>query len=585
MRHLQIKANLVAPILHQGQLFGLLMAHHCQTTHDWQSSEISFIRQLAAQFGAMLDRVMLLQAQEAEAEHSQLVQEITLQIAQAQTPEAVLSQLPVQQIRQILKADRVIIYRFDQNWQGTVTLESVDPKFPAALGAEIYDPCFEKDYVTRYQQGRIQAIADIHRAGLTECHLKQLEPFGVRANLVAPILQNRNLLGLLIAHQCSSTRNWQKAEIDFFAQVAAQIGLALDRYDLLEQKELAAKQAQDLAEEQRQQKEALQSQLIRLLDEVEEVAKGDLTVRAEVFAGEIGIVADFFNAISESLRRIVTNVKRSAAQVNTALNENEAAVHYLAEQALQQTEETAHSLELVQQLNHSIQVVAESAHQAETVAQTAATAAVTGETAMNLSVQNILNLRSTTEEAAKKVKRLGEASQQISRVVGLIDQFALQTNLLAVNAGLEASRAGEQAQGFAVIAEEIAGLAAQCTAATQEITGIARKIEVGTREVVKAIEQSTAQVVEGTHLVEETKQSLGQMLQVSSQINQLVHSISTTTVSQVQISQEVAGLMQKIARISEGTLQSSQQVSNSLHQMIEVEQELQASMSVFKVDP
>jgi methyl-accepting chemotaxis protein len=539
---------------------------------------------LANSFNNLVNRVKaLLQAQAAETERSQILRDVTLDIIQATDAEAILTQFPITRVRQVLKSDRVMVYRFDENNKGTVIAESVIGNWPRTLGQDIYDPCFEKGYAERYRRGRIHVVPNIYEAGFTECHLKMLEPFGVKASLVTPIKQGDRLIGLLIAHQCSKPRNWQKLEVDFLSQVATQLGLALERLNLINQTAEAAEQARALAEDQRQQKETLQRQLIDLLGDVEGAASGDLTVRAEVSAGEIGTVADFFNSIIESLRQIVTQVKQSAVQVNSSLGENEAAIRHLADQALKQAEETTRTLDSVEQMTQSMQVVADRAGRAAKVARTASQTAEKGGAAMDLTVQNILNLRETVGETAKKVKRLGESSQQISKVISLINQIAMQTNLLAINAGIEAARAGEEGQGFAVVAEEVGELAARSSAATQEIERIVDSIQRETSQVVEAMEQSTAQVVEGTQRVEEAKQSLGQILEVSRQIDQLVQSISESTVSQVQTSEAVAKLMQEVASVSEQTSASSRQVSDALRQTVEVAQDLQDSVEAFKV--
>jgi methyl-accepting chemotaxis protein PixJ len=539
---------------------------------------------LANSFNNLVNRVkFLLQAQAAETERSQILRDVTLEITQASYAEAILTQFPINRVRQVLKSDRVIVYRLDDAGQSKVIAESVAGNWPRTLGADIHDPCFEKGYSDRYRRGRVHVVPNIYEAGLTECHLNMLEPFAVKASLVTPIRQGDQLVGLLIAHQCSKPRNWQKLEVDFFTQIATQLGLALERLDLINQTAEAAEQARALADDQRQQKETLQRQLIDLLGDVEGAASGDLTVRAEVSAGEIGTVADFFNSIIESLRQIVTQVKQSAIQVNSSLGENESAIRQLADQSLKQSKETTRTLDSVEQMTHSMQLVADQAGQAAKVARTASATAEIGETAMDLTVQNILNLRETVGETAKKVKRLGESSQQISKVISLINQIAMQTNLLAINAGIEAARAGEEGQGFAVVAEEVGELAARSAAATQEIERIVDSIQRETSQVVEAMEQSTAQVVEGTHRVEEAKQSLGQILEVSRQIDQLVQSISESTVSQVQTSEAVAKLMQEVASVSEQTSESSRQVSDALRQTVVVAQDLQDSVEAFKV--
>jgi len=197
-------------------------------------------------------------------------------------------------------------------------------------------------------------------------------------------------------------------------------------------------------------------------------------------------------------------------------------------------------------------------------------------------VQNILSLREIIGETSKKVKRLGESSQQISKAVSLINQIAMQTNLLAINAGIEAARAGEEGQGFAVVAEEVGELAARSAEATKEIERIVETIQRETAEVVDAMDQSTTEVVSGTRLVEDAKHSLGRILDVSQQIDQLVQSISTATVSQVEISETVTQLMQAIAQESEQTSKSSLKISSSLRQTVDVAKSLQEAVGTFK---
>jgi methyl-accepting chemotaxis protein PixJ len=352
---------------------------------------------------------------------------------------------------------------------------------------------------------------------------------------------------------------------------------------LLEEIEQVNNVAVKVSDEEPQAKETLQQQLLGLLDYIEGAARGDLTVRADVTAGEIGTIADFFNSIVESLRDIVTQVKQAATQVNTAIGSNEGAMRQLAHEALTQAGEINRTLDAVDQMTQSMKSVAESAEKAAFIANHAAHTATQSGHAMDLTVQNILSLRETVGETAKKVKRLGESSQQISRVVSLINQIAIQTNLLAINAGIEAARAGEEGQGFAVVAEEVGELAVRSAAATQEIEEIVENIQRETSEVVQAMEIGTTQVVEGTRIVEEAKESLNQILDVSRQIDSLVQSISTATASQVETSQSVSQLMKDIAAVSQRTSDSSLQVSQSLQETVEISQQLQETVGTFKV--
>lgn len=582
LERLEVQANMVAPLITGEDLIGLLCVHQCSGPRMWLQEDIDLMQQLATQIGYALTQATLLQQQQAVARQEQQTNYIVSQMRRSLDRQQIL-EIVVQDVRDALESDRCAVYMFNEKWEGTFVAESVDRRYPVALHAKIGDPCFAEKYVEHYRLGRVKATENIHEAGLTACHVGQLEPFKVKANIVAPIMQKNELVGLLIAHQCSAPRKWTETEIALMRQVSTQLGFALEQADLFSAGEKARLEAESLSDEQREQRESLQMQLINLLSEVEGATRGDLTVRADVTAGEIGTVADFFNSIVESLRQIVTKVKEAAIRVNLSLGENEGAIMNLADTALRQAEETTRTLDSVELMTRSMQGVAESARQAAQVANSASKTAEKGGAAMDLTVRNILGLRETVGETAKKVKRLGESSQQISRVVSLINQIAMQTNLLAINAGIEAARAGEEGQGFAVVAEEVGELAARSAAATQEIEKIVDTIQRETSQVVEAMEQSTAQVVEGTHLVEDAKSSLNQIMDVSRQIDELVQSISSATVSQVETSSVVTELMKQIAHISEQTSTSSRQVSQALRQTVEVAQELQASVGEFEV--
>ncbi|BAY13974.1 methyl-accepting chemotaxis protein [Calothrix sp. NIES-2098] len=577
-----LKRGVVQPIQQLGQTAKKFnQGDRAARTEIFANDEIG---QLANTFNQIADRMtQQLIRQENEAKLAQVVNEITARFRGSLNTTHILN-VAVTSIREAIAVDRAIVYRFDDNWQGKIIAESVGRDWPKALGKEIADPCFASDYVHKYQQGRVQALENIYAAGLTECHLHQLEQFAVKANIVAPILLDNKLYGLLIAHQCSSTRNWQQLEIELLKQVAIPVGYALEQSYLLEQIETARSRAETAAIEQRQQNEALQEQILTLLRDIEGASQGDLTVRSEVTSGELGTVADFFNSIVESLRAIVTKVKTSAIQVNTAIGENEVAIRQLAAKALQQADDISLSLVSVDQMKSSIESVAENARKAALVAHQASCTAEENGQAMDLAVQNILKLRSTIGDTAKKVKRLGESSQQISHVVALINQIATQTNFLAINAGLEATRSGVEGEGFAIIAEEVASLAARCSDATQEIAQIVAKIQRETSEVVTAMELGTNQVVEGTNIVEQAKSSLSQILDVSKQIDDLVQSISWATSSQVETSQAVSKLMQEISQVSTLTSNYSRLASQSLKQTFEISQELQAAVETFKVN-
>jgi methyl-accepting chemotaxis protein PixJ len=486
-----------------------------------------------------------------------------------------------------LGLDRLVVYSFKLDGSGYIVAEAVEPGWPLALSDRIadsvQDPCITQERIDFFRTGGFVANNNVLEAGYCDEHNQLLERLDVKANLIIPLLSSGEVRGLIVAHHCTKTHNWTQAEIEELQQLSTQLSPITERFSYLEQLDYSRELAETVSAEQRTQKEALQMQLINLLDEVEGAAQGDLTVRANVTAGEIGIVGDFFNAIIENLRKIVTQVKTSTANLNTSLGDNEGSMRSLAEDANRQSEEIARTLGSVEYMTLSIQEVAESARKAADVAKSASVTAEEGGLFMDRTVAGILDLRETVAETSKKVKRLGESSQKISKVVSLINQIALQTNVLAINASIEAARAGEEGRGFAVVAAEVGALASRSAAATREIEQLVENIQSETSEVVDAMETGTSQVVEGTRLVEEAKKSLKQIQEVSRQIDDLVGMISSNTITQAQTSQAVTTLMKQIAAIAERSSDSSVQVSDSLRQTVQVAQDLQRSVAYFKI--
>lgn len=343
-------------------------------------------------------------------------------------------------------------------------------------------------------------------------------------------------------------------------------------------------EAQRKAEEQEQAKEDLQRQVIRLLDDVEGAARGDLTVQAEVTADVLGAVADSFNLTIQNLREIVQQVKVAARQVTKSSTENEIFARSLSSDALRQAEELAVTLNSVQVMTDSIQRVAESAREAEEVARSASATALKGGEAVERTVSGILEIRETVAETTRKVKRLAESSQEISKIVALISQIASRTNLLALNASIEAARAGEAGRGFAIVADEVRQLADRAAKASKEIEQIVLQIQSETSSVMTAMEEGTQQVIEGTRLAEQAKRSLEDIIQVSNRIDVLVRSITADTVEQTETSRAVAQVMQSVELTAQETSQEAQRVSGSLQSLVGVARDLLASVERFRVE-
>lgn len=338
------------------------------------------------------------------------------------------------------------------------------------------------------------------------------------------------------------------------------------------------------AEYQRQEREQLQQEVKNLLLEIDEARKGDLTARATVVEGEMGSVADAFNGTIRSLREIVMQVQTVVNQVQNSATTSEASMQQLSEDATTQAQDVTQALSAIEQMSDSIQAVANSAQEAADISRQTREAAQSGESAMDRTVSSINNIRSSTGETSKKVKRLAESSQEISKIVSIISGISEKTNLLAFNASIEASRAGEHGEGFRIVADEVRRLAERVTESTKEISQLVETIQTETGEVLETMEESTAQVVAGTELVGETKQNLQQLAQLSEKTDQLLQSISASTVSQADTSQQVTSTMQGVVEKSQSTSAESQTVAESLQSLVQLSQELQNSLSRFQVE-
>lgn len=343
-------------------------------------------------------------------------------------------------------------------------------------------------------------------------------------------------------------------------------------------------EARKRADETERAREDLQRQVIRLLDDVEGAARGDLTVQAEVTADVLGAVADAFNLTISNLRKIVKQVKQAAVQVNKASTDSELFARNQSSDALRMAEELAVTLNSVQMMTDSIQRVAENAREAEEVARSSSVTALKGGDAVERTVAGILQIRETVSETTRKVKRLAEASQQISTIVAVISQISSRTNLLALNASIQAARAGEAGRGFAIVADEVRQLADRSATSLQEIEQIVLKIQTETGSVMTAMEEGIQQVRDVTERSEQAKRSLEDIIQVANRIDALVRSITADTDEQRENSRGVAKVMQAVELTAQATSQESQRVAGSLQNLVGIAKDLISSVERFKVE-
>ncbi|MGL4882359.1 MAG: methyl-accepting chemotaxis protein, partial [Waterburya sp.] len=507
------------------------------------------------------------QYQTEETERSERLKELTLKLSRVSDSQE-LFQIALREIILALKVERAIVYRLEKNGVGKIIAESTMGKSPSFLKESNTNLEYLDQLFADHKLDKVQVISNIYLANLEENHLQQLEKYNVKAELIAPFYAGEDCQQLLVVQQCNESRIWQKIEVDFFTQLTSQVVLASERTKVLQQ--------------QKNAKEELQRQALSLLMEVDPISQGDLTIRATVTEGEIGTLADSYNSTVESLREIVLQVKKSTTQMTVSTSNSEEFAQSLAERATQQSKAIAAALEQIQAMAKSVQAVAINTEEVETTFQEVLKTVATGDVAMDRTVAGIMDIRQTVAETAKKVKRLGESSQKISKVVNLIGGFAAQTNILALNASLEASRVGEEEHNFATVAEEIRILAQQSAEATIEIEKIVASIQLDTKEVFKAMEEGIERVVIGTQLVDETRQSLNQVAISSQKVNSRIAEIAQETVQESEASQKITQTIAEVASIANTTSTDAELVSASTKELLAVAEVLQASVSRFK---
>ncbi|NJO45585.1 MAG: GAF domain-containing protein [Oscillatoriales cyanobacterium RM2_1_1] len=577
----QVKANLVTPIIANQKLHGLLIAHQCSGPRRWKDTEIELTRQIAIQVGYALEQALLLEQQRLATQQARLLSEIGSRIRESLDTERIF-RTAVDESLNLMQADRVVVYRFDQDWRGQIISEAVRSGWNKIAEMDADLACFPVEYVEPYRQGRVQVTPDVSAAELTECHREQLKKWQVRANVVVPIIVGQTLFGLLGVHQCAEPRVWRESEVEIFKQVALQAGYALEQAQLLQQVQQARQLAETTSESQRQQNELLQHQIEGFLGDIEDSFSGDLTVRAKVTEGVIGTVADFFNATIENLQLLVKQVQSAATVVTATAQGSEQDIKQLSDEARRQSQGISDALNQIQMMAQSIQVVAENAQSAASKTQEASQLLRKSDIAMNRTVDGIVGIYRTVHATAHKVKNLGEASKKISRVVNLIGDFANQTNVLALNASVEATRASQDDQGFATVAGEVRTLAEQSAIASQEIEQIVEEIQGETQELVDAMKVGLKQVIVGTKLVKGSRQILTNVVTASEQIQVLVNQIAESATVQAQTSGEISHTMEEVATIANQTSERSLKVADSFSQLLKVAGDLQTGVSQFK---
>jgi twitching motility protein PilJ len=335
------------------------------------------------------------------------------------------------------------------------------------------------------------------------------------------------------------------------------------------------------AKVQAEQNERNQQAILRLLDEMGSLADGDLTVEATVTEDITGTIADSFNFAIEELRKLVATVNETAIMVDSAAKQTESTATHMARAAENQSREINAATESVVSMAASIEEVSGNAERSSDVARHSVEVAHKGGEAVRRTIDGMNAIRETIQETSKRIKRLGESSQEIGNIIELINDIAEQTNILALNASIQASMAGEAGRGFAVVADEVQRLAERSTNATKQIEVLVRTIQADTNEAVVSMERSTTDVVGGALLAENAGAALDEIEQVSNQIASLVQNISGSARQQAGSAADVTRRTTRLREISEQTGKATTATAAAIAKLSELASQLRKTVAGF----
>jgi twitching motility protein PilJ len=326
-----------------------------------------------------------------------------------------------------------------------------------------------------------------------------------------------------------------------------------------------------------------QRAILRLLDEMANLADGDLTVHTTVTEEITGAIADSVNFAIDALRTLVTTINNTSTEVTTSTSNAQTTAMSLAEASNHQAREIASASAAITDMAESMENVTKEATESAEVARQSMEIAQKGAGVVRETITSMEGIRETIQETSKRIKRLGESSQEIGDIVGLITEIADQTNILALNAAIQASTAGDAGRGFAVVADEVQRLAERAGNATKQIETLVNTIQADTNEAITSMEVSTAGVVSGAKRAEDAGEALREIENVSTSLANLIEGISKSARKQSAIANDVSKTMNVIQEITLKTSEGTEETSSSLSSLNELANELQRSVSGFKL--
>ena len=335
--------------------------------------------------------------------------------------------------------------------------------------------------------------------------------------------------------------------------------------------------------EEKRNNDTTQKAILQLMNELQDIADGDLTRQATVTEDITGAIADSVNYTVEELRELVGRVQQTAGEVTLASGQVQATSNQLATTTEEQSRQIRQTGESVVDMADRITQVSRGAAESANVARASLTAAEQGQQAVQNAIAGMNDIREQIQDTSKRIKRLGESSQEIGEIVELISDITEQTNVLALNAAIQAASAGEAGRGFSVVAEEVQRLAERSGEATKQIGALIRTIQTDTQDAVHAMERSTQGVVEGARLSDNAGAALQEIGRVSRQLAELIEQISRSTSHEADLAGGVARHIERILQATEHTTAGTRQTANSVRELTQLTEELRNSVSRFKI--
>ncbi len=335
--------------------------------------------------------------------------------------------------------------------------------------------------------------------------------------------------------------------------------------------------------EQASQNERNQAAILQLLDEIADLAEGDLSIHASVTENFTGAIADSINFAIDQMRGLVSNINNLSVQVAGAANETETTAGNLSKAAESQAKEIGAATRAINEMAVSIDQVSSNAAESAAVAERAVDIANNGSHVVQATIQGMDTIRGQIQETSKRIKRLGESSQEIGDIVSLINDIADQTNILSLNAAIQASMAGDAGRGFAVVADEVQRLAERSSAATKQIAALVKTIQTDTNEAVISMEQTTSEVVGGAKRAQDAGVALEEIEGVSTNLAELIQNISNAARQQAVSAGHVSNTMTVIQEITAQTVNTTEQTAQSIGTLTTMANEMQSSVEGFKL--